>query len=85
MPIYLYRCTSCKSEFKESHSMTERITDCDICELSNTLIRLPSNFAFFKKEEKEHKVGSLVHEFIEENKEDIKKEKERLRQQEYKK
>jgi len=84
MPIYLYRCTNCKNEFKESHSMAERIVDCETCELSDTLIRLPSNFAFFRKEEKERKVGSLVQEHIEDSKEELQKEKEQLRQQEYK-
>lgn len=85
MPIYSYRCANCQSEFKESHSMTERITDCEVCELSDTLVRLPSEFAFFRKEKKEKQVGSLVEEYIESNKEDLKKEKEKLSNQEYQK
>ena len=84
MPIYSYRCASCQTEFKESHSMTERITDCEVCELSDTLVRLPSEFAFFRKEKKEQKVGNLVNEHIESSKEDLVKEKEKLSKQEYK-
>ena len=73
MPVYSYRCANCQSEFKENHPMTERLTDCEVWGLSDTLVRLPSEFAFFRKEKKEKQVGSLVEEYIESNKEDLKK------------
>ena len=85
MPVYSYRCANCQSEFKENHPMTERLTDCEVCGLSDTLVRLPSEFAFFRNEKKEKQVGSLVEEYIESNKEDLKKEKEKLSNQEYQK
>ena len=68
MPIYSYRCASCQTEFKESHSMTERMTDCEVCELSDTLVRLPSEFAFFRKEKKEQKTLNPVKKNLEKRK-----------------
>ena len=88
MPIYVYFCEKCEKEFKALHSIKEKYIICqeiEVCEMSGTLRRLPSNFsAYHKQKEQEHKVGSLVKELIESNKEDLKKEKETLRGQEYK-
>ena len=88
MPIYVYFCDKCEKEFKALHSIKEKYTICQEikdCEMSGTLKRLPSNFStHHKQKEQEHKVGSLVKDFIESNKEDLKKEKEILRNQEYK-
>ncbi len=85
MPIYLYRCVTCKHEFKENHSMSDKITYCESCESEDTLVRLPSHFAHFRKQEKEPKVGTLVKEYIESNRADLKEEKARLSREEYNK
>jgi putative FmdB family regulatory protein len=88
MPIYVYSCEECGKEFKARHSIKEKYTSCqeiEDCEMSGTLKRLPSNFCTQHKQfEQERKVGSLVKDFIESNKEDLKIEKEILRNQEYK-
>jgi putative FmdB family regulatory protein len=88
MPIYVYLCEECGKELKALHSIKEKYTSCqeiEDCETSGTLRRLPSNFCTqYKQQEQERKVGSLVKDLIESNKEDLKKEKEALRNQEYK-
>jgi predicted nucleic acid-binding Zn ribbon protein len=87
MPLYVYFCEKCEKELKAFHSIKEKYITCheiDDCELSGTLTRVPSNFSTKIKKEDKRKVGSIVHEFIENNKEDLKKEKETLRDQEYK-
>jgi len=88
MPIYVYLCEECGKEIKARHSIKEKYTACqeiEDCKMNGTLRRLPSNFrAQYKQQEQERKVGSLVKDFIEDNKEDLKKEKEALRNQEYK-
>jgi putative FmdB family regulatory protein len=87
MPIYVYFCEECGKELKALHSIKEKYTSCqeiEDCDIKGQLKRLPSNFsAQYKKQEKEQKVGSLVKDFIEETREELKGEKETLRNQEY--
>ena len=83
----MYLCEECGKELKTRHSIKEKYTNCqeiEDCELKGDLRRLPSNFsAQYKKQEKKQKVGSLVNDFIEETREELKGEKEILRNQEY--
>jgi len=80
MPIYIYSCDSCGSELTVSHSMTETMEDCDVCEISSSLTRRPSMFSNIKKKpEQKQKVGSYVKNFIEEAQEDLKQQKNDLR------
>ena len=87
MPIYVYFCEECKKELKTFHSIKEKYTTCqeiEDCKFKGKIRRLPSNFsAQYKKQEKEQKVGSLVKEFIEDTREELKGEKDALRNQEY--
>ena len=87
VPIYVYFCEECEKELKTLHSIKEKYTVCqeiENCELEGKLRRLPSNFSTqYKKQEKKQKVGSLVKDFIEDTRDDLKKEKETLRKQEY--
>ena len=88
MPIYVYFCEECEKELKTFHSIKEKYTNCqeiEDCDIKGQIRRLPSNFsAQYKKQEQKHKVGSLVKDFIESNKEDLKREKKALRDEEYK-
>ena len=80
MPIYIYGCNHCGSELTVSHSMTETMEDCDVCEISSSLTRRPSMFSNIKKKpEQKQKVGSYVKNFIEEAQEDLKQQKNDLR------
>ena len=87
MPIYVYLCEECGKELKALHSIKEKYTNCaeiEDCNTGGALKRLPSNFsAQYEKQEKQQKVGSLVKDFIEEAREELKSEKGTLRKQEY--
>jgi|TARA_R100000008_G_C3583137_1_gene170035 hypothetical protein len=58
--------------------MSEKIEYCDVCETIGTLVRKPSMFFNAKKDSKQ-KVGSHVKEFIEDAKNDLKDQKEELK------
>jgi putative FmdB family regulatory protein len=78
MPRYSYRCTSCEKESDFYHSMSEEILDCSLCDAKTSMTRLPSKFSLFKQQ-KQNKTGDLVNSAIAENQEELKQEKEKLR------
>jgi len=75
VPKYLYRCENCENEFFTFHLMSEKLEDCDQCESSGTLKKLPSNFFLKKEHEKVKKVGDEVKTAIKEIKSDLKRDK----------
>jgi len=80
MPIYIYGCGNCGSEITISHSMTETVEDCEVCEVSSSLTRRPSMFSNIKREpEQKQKAGDYVKNFIEEAKQDLHEQKDNLR------
>jgi len=81
VPRYLYHCNECDEEYQELHSIKEKLTDCKLCNSKKSLVRVPSIFmAAHKNKISQQKPGSLVKEFIEESKEDLKRQKEDLEQ-----
>ena len=78
MPKYSYKCSSCEEEYDFYHSMSEEITNCAHCDSNATMTRMPSRFSLFKQQ-KENKTGDLVKAAIVENEEELKQEKEKLR------
>lgn len=85
MPRYNYQCEECEEYFEVRHSMTESLEECIHCE-SEEIRRVPSipNYIMKVNKKADKKVGSIVEEYIKENKRSIKEEKEKLRSQEYK-
>ena len=85
MPRYNYYCEDCDEYFELSHSMTEIMEECTLCE-SPQFTRVPSIPTYVQKPKqlKEKKVGSLVEEYIEKNRKSVKEEKKILKNQEYK-
>ncbi len=76
MPKYCYKCSECESEIEVRHGMTERLTDCKVCELIEVLTRIPQLTNIVRQQEQgERKTGSLTKEYIEENKRILKEEK----------
>ena len=76
MPKYCYKCSVCANEYEVRHSMTERLEDCKVCGSKEVLIRIPQLTNIVRKEEQgEREAGSLVKEYIEENKEILREEK----------
>ena len=84
MPIYYYNCKSCKEVTKAMHSITARLTDCESCSSSDSLVRVPSHFVSSNKQDDIKNAGDLVKEKIEEFRQDLQEEKEKLRSEEYK-
>jgi len=84
MPKYKYKCIECEISFEVIHSMADTHTDCTICTASGSLERVPfvphmSPRAQTGKPE----VGSLVRQYIEDTKVDVKLEKTRYKKEEY--
>tara|TARA_Y100000310_G_C20083373_1_gene534896 strand:- start:219 stop:473 length:255 start_codon:yes stop_codon:yes gene_type:complete len=84
VPKYFYKCEECEYELKTYHSIKTVLKDCPDC-LSPALVRVPQ-LIFLKKEvDSIKKVGAVVTKHIEEAKTELKKEKESLASEEYKK
>ncbi len=76
MPKYCYKCSECESEIEVRHGITERLTDCKVCDNKGVLTRIPQLTNIVRKQEQsKDKTGSLVKEYIEENKRILNEEK----------
>ena len=76
MPKYCYKCSECESEIEVRHGITERLTDCKVCDNQGVLIRIPQLTNIVRKQEQgERKTGSLVKDYIRDNKEILKEQK----------
>ena len=82
MPRYVYHCEYCDNIFEYYHGMKEKKSQCEVCK-QETLLKLPHFSGTIKKEIK-YKPGSIVDTYIEETREEIKREKEELKKIEYK-
>lgn len=82
MPRYLYHCEKCDSHYEYYHSMSEKKTQCESCK-EDTLLKVPV-FGGTIKKENQQKVGAIVEKHIEEAREEIRKEKENLKNFEFK-
>ena len=85
MPNYVYKCISCEKTVSIFHSFSEKPTDCELCGVENSLRRdysTPFNFVN-KPIEKKRKVGEVVRQHIEETKEEVRQEKERLEREQF--
>ena len=80
MPNYVYKCISCEKVVSIFHSFSEKPTDCGLCGAENSLRRDYSTpFSLVGKViDKKQKVGEVVRQHIEEAREEVKKEKERI-------
>jgi len=77
MPRYTYRCSACVNEFEVFHGMSEKLENCDEC--SGSLFRVPSTTFTTTKTSATKKTGQIVKEFIEDAKEEIEAEKEKMK------
>ena len=94
MPKYFYKCLeeTCEQVFEMVHSMKDKLETCSQCssdcEENGAIERVPMNIiTTLKKSTNEHtstKTGTLVKKNIEEFREALKQEKERLKKTEYK-
>jgi hypothetical protein len=85
MPKYCYRCKGCDITFEAVHCIGDKLYDCEACETSGSLSRIP--FVIRRAQplpSGEKKPGELVDRFIKEAKEEVKIEKEQYKKEEYK-
>ncbi len=81
MPRYRYQCDSCEEFTTEIHSYKEVRTDCTKCETENSLKRIMSKpFYGIKKLPEEAKTGDLTKQYIEENREILEQQKQKIKE-----
>ena len=73
MPKYAYKCKNCGDEFEVRHSMRDRLYDCIKCGMQESLVRIPQ--MVFKQTLEKDKPGQLVKEYIDDNREVLKQQK----------
>ena len=78
MPKYNYKCSQCNSAITIYHSINDLETDCTLCDSESSLERVPSTFILFEKE-RSSRVGNVVKRSIEDFREDLNEEKQRLK------
>ena len=77
MPRYTYRCDVCGNSFEVSHSISEKLTDCE-CGEEDSLKRIPSLPFRVSTIENKQKAGQIVKEFIEDTKKEVQKSKQEM-------
>ena len=82
MPTYVYQCKKCNKIFEIRHSMSERQKSCIHCE-SEKIFKVPNVLRSKKNNFSNFKPGKLVDEYITQTKEEVKKEKHRLKNEEF--
>ena len=88
LPRYVYYCKNCESDFEVRHGLKETFTVCNNCGYEGLLERKPSSILLPKKTndfEQDSTTGQIVKQAIEEAKQDIQSEKERLKNRKYQK
>lgn len=70
MPRYTYRCDVCGNSFDVSHSISEKLTDCE-CGEEGSLKRIPSLSFRASVDQNKQKAGAKIKEFIEDTRKDI--------------
>jgi len=88
MPRYRYVCADCRNEQMAFHRITETADSlqCKICELTGSLIKSLTTPQIIKKPDgmpTETKVGNITEEFIKANKELLKQEKNKAKEETY--
>ena len=77
MPRYTYRCDVCGNSFEVSHSISEKLTDCE-CGEEGSLKRIPSLPFRASVKINKQKAGEIVKEFIEDTKKEVKQVKQEM-------
>lgn len=87
MPKYTYRCERCEDVFEIVHSMSTKLKKKDNCENECDLTKVPSNITIIKKETapNKNKVGEVVKNSIESFKEDLRSQRDDLKNKVYEK
>lgn len=81
MPRYSYTCTSCESTIEASHGINERLSLCEACgnETLKKNLSVPTILKHQVNDLTNRKNGDIVKEKIEEFKQDLKQQKQELK------
>ena len=79
MPRYDYYCKSCDKQYEISHSYKDVVETCILKGCDSKINKLMSNVRFQKKKHISPKVGTVVNDSIDQFKEDLEREKEKLK------
>jgi len=77
MPRYTYRCDVCGESFEVSHSISDKLTDCE-CGEEGSLKRIPSLPFRVSAKSNKRRPGEIVKEFIEDVRKEIGETKEKM-------
>ena len=85
MPKYVYKCADCEFIFEANHSIKEKLKDCPSCSITDSLKRLPTSFTVVKPVSTltNKKTGTVTKEKIEEFRQELKSDKEKLKNRDY--
>jgi len=78
MPRYQYRCSACEKVSTIDHLSSETALVCPRCDAESTMVKLLTNFLTSKKSNKKQKVGKLTEEFIEDSRQELEQQKDKL-------
>ena len=86
MPEYTYKCKACETVYEKRHSIKERLVDCEKCNVSGSLERIPSVPLILKNNTRGgiiEKPGTMVNRHIADAREELEREKKDLSEKEY--
>tara|TARA_B100000085_G_scaffold278277_1_gene299848 strand:- start:638 stop:898 length:261 start_codon:yes stop_codon:yes gene_type:complete len=86
MPVYAYKCHTCRHVFEVRHGMFFESQRCIKCH-SDDIQKIPTEIFIENTDScdtSSKRPGKLIDEFIEESRKEVKKEKEKLKKQELK-
>jgi putative FmdB family regulatory protein len=79
MPVYVYKCKDCDEVFETRHGMSFEGQTCAVCSSEN-VFRLPQgSLSKLNTHSLPARPGKLVDEYIEETRQEIKREKQKIR------
>jgi protein involved in sex pheromone biosynthesis len=80
MPRYTYRCLECKEKIVIHHSTSDKQHNCELCDSTDTLERIPVTINLYKTEiTRQTEPGNIVKEHIEDIREEIDNMKEKFK------
>ena len=71
MPRYKYYCDICLETYETWHGIDEVLQECEKCTAKDSLTRVPSFIMDNKKIVETKKVGDVTNEFIEKNRDEL--------------
>ena len=83
MPFYDYYCLDCEDKFYVRHSMNEEWKECEYCQSENIQRVVAMIGSKVDQDKYQKKVGDLVKSHIEQSKEEVKQEKQKLKRKVY--